>query len=96
MIELLQIEYTNSNFDNNLEKIIYKIYHFLIEFIVYTKIKNKSFMKKSFKAVSLSLFLEYRSFKYNSENLFRFSSVAGKKPALFVIEYLTDELNIKK
>ena len=69
MIELLQIEYTNSNFDNNLEKIIYKIYHFLIEFIVYTKIKNKSFMKKSFKAVLLSLFLEYRSFKYNSENI---------------------------
>ena len=52
-----------------LEKKIFKIYHFLIEFIVYTKIKNKSFMKKSFKAVSLSLFLEYRSFKYNSENI---------------------------
>lgn len=69
LIELLQIEYINFNFDNNLEKSIYKIHHFLIIFIICTKIRNKFLMEESFKAVSLSLFLEYRGFKYNSENI---------------------------
>lgn len=69
-IDLLKDEYSNlNNINDELKRFLIKLIYILIEFIVYTKLKNKELMVKIFKILSLTLHLENRGFKYNAKNI---------------------------
>lgn len=69
-IDLLRNEHSNlNNINDELKKFSLKMSYALIEFIICTKLKNKKLMSKTFKILSLTLHLQNRGFKYNSEDV---------------------------